>query len=289
MLYEIAAKYAILNLKGEGFIGFDAMDVIKRNNVKLFGHGEQTLMFGHGFGCDQKMWRFVTSAFQQKYKILLFDNVGAGESDTSAYDRDKYASLNGYAADIVEICHTLDLQDIIYVGHSVSAIMSVLSAIEDPKLFKKLIMIGPSPCYINDENYIGGFDLADMQSMLAYMQQDYTGWADTFAPLIMGNPNRPSLGDELAKSFCDTDSEIAKHFAQVTFLSDNRKDLPKLQTESLIMQCSDDVIAPAEVGAYVHKAIKNSTLVRLKASGHCPNLSSPLEIIEVMTDYLKAS
>jgi sigma-B regulation protein RsbQ len=263
------------------------MNVVKRNNINVFGKGEETIMFGHGFGCDQKMWRFVAPAFQQQYRIVLFDHVGAGESDLSAYDRDKYSTLHGYASDIVEICQHLDLQDVIFVGHSVSAMMGALSAIKNPRLFKKLILIGPSPCYINDGDYIGGFDRADILTMLAFMEHDYIGWADTFAPLIMGNPDHPSLGEELAKSFCDTDPDIAKHFAQVTFLSDNRPDLPKLDTESLIMQCAEDVIAPAEVGAYVHRAIKNSTLVELKATGHCPNLSSPLEIIDVMEDYLK--
>ena len=263
------------------------MDVLKRNNVHVFGKGERPLMFGHGFGCDQNMWRFVAPAFQQHCKVVLFDHVGAGESDLTAYDASKYNTLNGYATDILEICHELDLQDVVFVGHSVSAIMSVLSAIKSPDLFSKLIMIGPSPCYINDENYVGGFDRADVLSMLAYMKHDYTFWADTFAPLIMGNPDKPSLGEELIDSFCNTDPEIARHFAQVTFLSDNRPDLPKLQTESLIMQCAEDVIAPTEVGTYMHRAIPNSTLVQMKATGHCPNLSSPLEVIDIMQNYLQ--
>lgn len=265
------------------------MDVIRRNNVKLFGDGHETLMFGHGFGCDQKMWRFVTPAFQQQHQILLFDHVGAGDSDISAYDKGKYGTLNGYASDLIEICRSLELDDVIFVGHSVSAMMGILGAIRAPELFKKLILIGPSPCYINDYNYVGGFDRADVLTMLDFMDRDYFTWADTFAPLIMGNPDKPSLGEELVESFCNTDSDIAKQFARVTFLSDNRQDLPKLQTESLIMQCAEDVIAPSEVGEYVHKAIKNSSLVNLKATGHCPNLSAPLEIIDVMEDYLKAS
>jgi sigma-B regulation protein RsbQ len=262
------------------------MDVVKRNNINVFGKGEETLLFGHGYGCDQNMWRFVTPAFQQHYKIVLFDHVGAGDSDLSAYDCGKYGTLNGYADDILEICKTLDLQDVTFVGHSVSAMMGVLSAIQDPAQFKKLILIGPSPCYINDENYVGGFDKADVLSMLAFMEHDYPLWADTFAPMIMGNPDTPSLGEELAQSFCNTDPAIARHFARVTFLSDNRHDLPKLQTESLIMQCAKDVIAPDEVGSYVHKAIKNSTLVHMQATGHCPNLSAPLETIAIMEDYL---
>ncbi|GGG08023.1 alpha/beta fold hydrolase [Pontibacter amylolyticus] len=263
------------------------MDVIKRNNINISGKGEKPLVFGHGFGCDQNMWRFVTPAFQQHYKIVLFDHVGAGNSDLAAYDTVKYNTLHGYATDILEIIDTLDLQDVIFVGHSVSAMMGVLSAIKTPALFSKLILIGPSPCYINDKNYIGGFDRADILSMLAYMEHDYTLWADTFAPLIMGNPDKPSLGEELIESFCNTDPDIARHFAHVTFLSDNRQDLPKLQTEALIMQCADDIIAPEEVGNYVHKAIKNSTLVHLKATGHCPNLSAPLEVIDTMENYLQ--
>ncbi|EJF11511.1 alpha/beta fold hydrolase [Pontibacter sp. BAB1700] len=263
------------------------MDVIKRNNINISGKGEKPLVFGHGFGCDQNMWRFVTPAFQQHYKIVLFDHVGAGNSDLAAYDIVKYNTLHGYATDILEIIDTLDLQDVIFVGHSVSAMMGVLSAIKIPALFSKLVLIGPSPCYINDKNYIGGFDRADILSMLAYMDRDYTLWADTFAPLIMGNPDKPSLGEELIESFCNTDPDIARHFAHVTFLSDNRQDLPKLQTEALIMQCADDIIAPEEVGNYVHKAIKNSTLVHLKATGHCPNLSAPLEVIDTMENYLQ--
>ncbi|MCP2042657.1 alpha/beta fold hydrolase [Pontibacter sp. HSC-36F09] len=263
------------------------MDVIKRNNINISGKGEKPLVFGHGFGCDQNMWRFVTPAFQQHYKIVLFDHVGAGNSDLAAYNTVKYNTLHGYATDILEIIDFLDLQDVIFVGHSVSAMMGVLSAIKTPALFSKLILIGPSPCYINDKNYIGGFDRADILSMLEYMERDYTLWADTFAPLIMGNPDKPSLGEELIESFCNTDPDIARHFAHVTFLSDNRPDLPKLQTEALIMQCADDIIAPEEVGNYVHKAIKNSTLVHLKATGHCPNLSSPLEVIDTMENYLQ--
>jgi sigma-B regulation protein RsbQ len=263
------------------------MNVIKRNNVKVFGKGDKTLMFGHGFGCDQSMWRFVTPAFQQKYRIVLFDHVGAGNSDTAAYDKKKYSTLDGYASDIVEICKSLGLHDVIFVGHSVSAMVGVLSAIQAPTLFKKLILMGPSPCYLNDGDYSGGFERADMLTMLAFMDEDYFGWAETFAPMIIGHPNNPSLGEQLAKSFCETDADIVKHFAQVAFLSDNRPDLPKLQTEALIMQCADDIIAPAEVGAYVHHAIPNSKLVQMKATGHCPNLSAPLEVINVIENYLE--
>ncbi|MFT2008134.1 alpha/beta fold hydrolase [Pontibacter sp. 13R65] len=265
------------------------MDVLKRNHVKVFGKGQQAMVFSHGFGCDQNMWRFITPAFLTKYKIVLFDHVGAGSSDVSAYDKEKYSTLHGYAEDILQIYRELDITDSVFVGHSVGAMMGVLSSIKEPERFKKLILIGPSPCYINDEKYTGGFEYADIQSMLTFMETDYVGWAFAFAPIIMGNSNEPSLGEELAMSFCNTDFEIARHFAQVTFLSDNRLDLPLLTTHSLIMQCAEDTIAPSEVGEYLHHTIRNSTLVHLKAKGHCPNLSAPMETIETMEWYLTQS
>ncbi|WP_181305203.1 alpha/beta fold hydrolase [Rufibacter sp. XAAS-G3-1] len=263
------------------------MNPVQRNNVKIFGKGEQAMIFGHGFGCDQNMWRYITSAFQQHYKIVLFDHVGAGQSDLKAYDYTKYASLQGYANDIIEICHHLELTDPIFVGHSVGAMIGVLSAIREPDLFEKLVLIGPSPCYINHGDYLGGFDPADIHAMLEFMETDYMGWSGTFAPFIMGNPDQPSLGEELMHSFCNTNSSIAKHFARTTFLSDNRADLAHLQTKSLILQCADDMISPVEVGAFVHKNIKDSTLVQLKATGHCPHLSAPLETIKAMEAYLQ--
>ncbi|MFD1754967.1 alpha/beta fold hydrolase [Rufibacter sediminis] len=263
------------------------MHPLERNNVKIFGKGDQTMIFGHGFGCDQNMWRYITPSFQQQYRIVLFDHVGAGQSDLGAYDYTKYSSLQGYADDIIEICRHLDLTNTVFVGHSVGAMIGVLSAIQEPELFEKMVLIGPSPSYLNDGEYRGGFDLPDIHSMLEFMETDYMGWSGTFAPFIMGNPDNPSLGEELTYSFCNTDSSIAKHFARTTFLSDNRADLPHLQTKSLILQCSEDVIAPAEVGDFVHKNIKDSTLVKMKATGHCPHLSAPLETIKAIDFYLQ--
>jgi sigma-B regulation protein RsbQ len=262
------------------------MSVLKRNNVKVFGAGQQAMIFVHGFGCDQNMWRYITSRFLDTHKIVLLDNVGAGDSDTSAYDKIKYSSLNGYADDILEICRELNVYNSILVGHSVGAMIGILSAIKEPERFEKLVLIGPSPCYINDNNYIGGFDRDDVEAMLHYMETDYMSWSGTFASFIMGNTDKPSLGEELANSFCNTDSEIAKHFARVTFLSDNRPDLPYLQTKSLLLQCSQDMIAPEEVGTYLKSTIKNATLINLKATGHCPNLSAPLETIAAMETFL---
>lgn len=265
------------------------MNALIRNNVKIYGKGEQTIVFVHGFGCDQNIWRHLTAGLLANYRLVLLDQVGSGNSAHAAYDPAKYATLDGYAADILEVCHLLELRDVILVGHSVGAMISALSAIRAPELFAKLVLIGPSPCYLNlkEENYPGGFDRDDIQAMLTFMSTDYQGWANTFAPFIMGNPDSPSLGQELIESFCRTDSAIVQEFARVTFLSDNRQDLPKVNTRTLILQCSDDVIAPAEVGAYVQQALPNATLVTLSATGHCPHLSAPIETLTALETFLQ--
>jgi len=257
-----------------------------RNNVKTWGAGEQPLMFAHGFGCDQNMWRFITPAFERKYRIVLFDYVGSGKSDLTAYNSERYANLNGYAQDVLEICEALSLHDAIFVGHSVSSMIGLLAAIKRPDFFSDLILIGPSPCYINDDGYVGGFEKKDIEELLDTMDKNYIGWANFFAPAIMKNPDRPELTAELTASFCSTDPKLARQFAMTTFFSDNRKDLPKLKKPSLIMQCSDDSIAPYEVGDFVHSRLAQSTLKVLKATGHCPHMSHPEETIEVMDAYL---
>jgi sigma-B regulation protein RsbQ len=244
------------------------------------------MIFAHGYGCDQNMWRFIAPAFRDEYQVVLFDHVGAGKSDVSAYSPTRYGSLKGYAADVLEICRELDLKDAVFVGHSVSAMIGVLAAIEEPARFSKLVLIGPSPCYINDGDYIGGFSRADIEGLLESLDSNYLGWSSSMAPVIMGNPDRPELGEELANSFCRTDPEIAKHFARVTFLSDNRTDLPKLKTPSLILQCSQDVIAPEAVGRYLHRNLAGSELRILKATGHCPHLSAPEETLAGMKAFL---
>jgi sigma-B regulation protein RsbQ len=260
--------------------------VIKRNNVRVFGKGSQPMMFAHGYGCDQNMWRYVYPAFEDDYKIVLFDHVGAGNSDQSFYSIEKYSSHEGYTNDILEICHALDLENIIFVGHSVSSIIGVLAANKEPERFQHLILIGPSPRYINEEGYVGGFNQEDIEGLMEALDSNYLGWSANIAPVIMGNPKRAELGEELTNSFCRTNPDIAKQFAQVTFLSDNRKDLSFVQTPTLILQCSEDVIAPWEVGEYVSRNIKNSTFHLMNATGHCPNLSAPEETIEAIKNYL---
>jgi sigma-B regulation protein RsbQ len=261
--------------------------VRQRNNVSVFGAGTQPMIFAHGFGCDQNMWRWITPAFENDYRIVLYDHVGAGNSDLSAYQREKYSTLKGYAADLLEICAAEELSNSIFVGHSVSAMIGVLAAIQEPDRFEKLILVGPSPRYVNDGNYVGGFGREDIEGLLEFLESNYMGWAAAMAPVIMGNPDRPELGAELTGSFCRTNPEIARQFARVTFLSDNRVDLPKVRVPSLVLQCSDDPIAPHAVGEYVHANLTESEFMLLKATGHCPNLSAPQETIAAMKTYLE--
>jgi sigma-B regulation protein RsbQ len=261
-------------------------NVLARNNVKVVGHGTQPMLFAHGFGCDQNMWRFVAPAFADDYRAVLFDYVGSGHSDLEAYDEKRYSTLAGYVDDVLEICHALDLDDVIFVGHSVSSMIGVLAAIREPALFAHLILVGPSPRYINDSPYVGGFERADIEQLLDTMDKNYIGWANFLAPAIMKNPDRPELAAELTESFCSTDPTIARRFAEATFYADNRDDLEKVTIPSLILQCSDDIIAPTVVGEYVHKQLPESTLHLMQATGHCPHMSHPEETIDAIRSYL---
>ncbi len=262
------------------------MDILKKFNVNVFGKGTQPMLFAHGFGCDQHMWRFVVPAFENDYKIILFDYIGHGKSDFSAYNSSRYNTLTAYADDVLEICKALALEDVIYVGHSVSAMVGVLAANKKPTLFDKLIMIGPSPCYINEGDYHGGFTRSDIESLLNSLESNYLGWSSMMAPVIMGNADRPALGEELTNSFCRTNPEIARQFAQVTFLSDNRDDLFALSVPALILQSAEDFIAPVAVGKYVAQQVLDSELVILDANGHCPHLSAPDETVQAIQHYL---
>jgi sigma-B regulation protein RsbQ len=263
--------------------------VTRRNNIHISGNGTQPMLFAHGFGCDQNMWRYLTPAFYQDYKIILFDYVGAGKSDLSAYNPERYSSLEGYAQDVIEIIQELKLKDVIFVGHSVSSMIGLLAAIKHPEYFDRLVMVGPSPCYINDKDYKGGFERKDIEGLFDTMEKNYIGWANFLAPAIMGHADRPELGKELTESFCSTDPVIARQFAEATFFSDNRKDLSKNKIPSLLLQCSEDIIAPTEVGEYLAKNLPNSTLKVMKATGHCPHMSEPEETISLMKKYLMAS
>ncbi len=262
------------------------MNALKRNNVVIRGRGSKAMMFAHGFGCDQSMWRLVAPAFEDSHQIILFDHVGAGGSDLAAYSYEKYNTLDGYATDIIEIARELRLKDAVFVGHSVSAMIGLIAAAKVHDLFGALVLVGPSPSYINDGNYIGGFSKAQIDELLESLDSNHMGWSMTMAPLIMGNLEREELAQELANSFCRTDPEIAKHFARTTFLSDCRDILADARIPALILQCSNDVIAPQEVGEYVHRQMPNSKLVLMEATGHCPNLSAPEETIAAIKAFL---
>jgi sigma-B regulation protein RsbQ len=250
--------------------------VARRNHVVVTGRADgPVMMLANGFGCDQAMWRLVAPELGREFRLVLFDHVGSGRSDLSAWEPGRYATLDGYADDILRICQELDLREVIFVGHSVSAMMGVLAAIREPGRFRQLILVGPSPRYVDDTGYRGGFSQADIDELLDSLDSNYLGWSGAMAPVIMGNADRPELGEELADSLCRTDPEIARAFARTTFLSDNRADLAQVTVPTLILQCSKDVIAPPEVGAYVQAAIPGSTLVTLPATGHCPHLSAP--------------
>ena len=261
------------------------MTSVARNNVHVIGSGNTPMILAHGYGCDQNMWRLITPAFLERYRIILFDLVGCGRSDLRAYDRTKYGTLQGHAADVLEILRECADGPAVFVGHSVSAMIGVLAEIAQPERFSALVMIGPSPCYINDGDYVGGFTQQDIDSMLDTLDSNYLGWASAIAPTIMGAPDQPELRQELTNSFCATDPEIAKHFAHVTFRSDNRSDLPKVQARSLIIQCSDDIIAPIAVGEYMHAVMPRSTLSIVQNIGHCPHLSAPGDIVRMIHEF----
>ena len=263
------------------------MTAVQRNNVIEHGRPDaRPMLLAHGFGCDQNMWRFVWPAFAADHRVVLFDHVGAGDSDLTAFDRDRYATLDGYAQDLLEICRELDLRDVVFVGHSVASMMGVLAAAAEPDRFGALVLVGPSPRYIDDGDYTGGLTREDIEGLLDSMDSNYLGWSSTMAPVIMGNGERPELGEELTSSFCATDPDIARQFARTTFMSDNRADLARVTTPSLVVQCSDDPIAPEAVGAYVARELADSRYVQLDATGHCPNLSAPEETVAAIRAFL---
>lgn len=267
-----------------------SVDVLRRNNVAVSGVPDaRPIVFAHGFGCSQEMWRAVAPRFESDHRVVLFDAVGAGHSDLASYDPVKYDSLHGYAADVLELLEALELRDVVFVGHSVAAMVGVLAATRDPSRFGALVLVGPSPRYLADAeaDYEGGFEQADIEGMLDALDANYMGWSEAMAPMIMGNGERPELALELTESFCSVDPEIARHFARVTFLSDNRRDLSAVSTPTLVLQCSDDVIAPTNVGRYVHQQVSGSRFVELSATGHCPNLSAPDELTGEIRAFLR--
>ncbi len=262
------------------------MNILQRNNVRVLGNGSHVLMFGHGYGCDQTMWNAIVPAFLDDYMIILFDYVGAGGSDASAYDVERYSTLRGYAQDVLDICHTLSIWPVTFVGHSVSAMIGALAAIMEPERFANLVMIGGSPCYLNEADYKGGFDEEDLNMLLNMLESNYEGWSTKMAPVIAGNPDKPEVAAKFARTLGLADRAIAKNFARVTFLSDNRGELPRLTTRTLILMSEEDIIAGDEVGRYMHRNVRDSRFEMLNAKGHLPHVSAPGVVIEAIQDFL---
>lgn len=264
------------------------MQVLTRNNITISGRGTQPMLFAHGFGCDQRMWKLVAPEFEDDFKVILFDYVGLGRSDMASYDPEKYRSLDGFADDIIDVCRELELRDVVLVCHSVSSMIGILAAKREPQFFSKLILIGPSPRYLNDSPYVGGFEREDIVGLLDLMDRNYVGWSQALAANVMKNPERPELTEDLADVFCSTDPRVARTFAEATFFADNRQDIEGFDIPSLVLQCSDDSIAPDEVGHYVQEHIAHGTYRKLAATGHCPQLSHPEELVAAMREYLEA-
>ena len=264
-----------------------AAPALRRNNVQIHGDGPRTLVFAHGFGCDQHMWRLLAPHFASRYRTVLFDLTGSGASDLSAYDRARHGTLHGHAQDLLDVIGATTDGPVVFVGHSVSAMIGALAEIADPSRFEAQVMIGPSPCYVNDGDYVGGFTRGDIDGLLETLESNYLGWSSTMAPAIMGAPGQPELGVELTYSFCRTDPEIAKHFARVTFLSDHRADMARIAQPTLILQCSDDIIAPLAVGEYLQRTIPGSELRIIENVGHCPHLSAPGASADAMDEFLR--
>ncbi len=263
-------------------------DVLRRHAVRVTGNTDgRPMVFLHGFGCDQTLWRFVAPAFEADHRVVTLDYVGAGNSDRSAYDPEKYASLDGYAADVLDICRALDLRDVVLVAHSVSAMVAVLASIAEPDRFGELVFVSPSPRYLDDlPDYHGGFSEADIDGLLQMLDVNSMGWAAFLAPIVMGNPDRPDLASDLETTFCSIDPIMARQFAKVTFLADNRADLPKVTIPSLVIQCKEDAVASMDVGLYVHREVPNSAFRVIEATGHCPHVSHPAATVATIRDYL---
>lgn len=265
------------------------MSRAEQHRVHLLGPTDgQPMVFAHGFGCDQNMWRLLVPHFVHDYRIVLFDHAGSGHCDPSVHDPVRHSTLQGYADDVVELCRELELRDVVLVGHSVSSMIGALAAIGAPELFDALVMVGPSPRYIDEDGYRGGFSRSDIDELLTSLDSNYLGWSSVMAPVIMGRPDRPELGQELEESFCRTDPQIARQFARTTFLADNRADLAAVTTPTLVLQCTDDVIAPVSVGEYCRDRLPSATMTLLQATGHCPHLSEPEQTATAIRQFLIA-
>lgn len=262
------------------------MDIIKRNNVTIIEGDGPTIIYAHGFGCNKDMWRGITSEFEGKYRQVLFDYVGSGQSDLSAFDVDKYSKISGYTQDILDVCEALKLtSDVIFVGHSVSCSAGILASLIKPDLFRCLILVGPTPCFLNQSpEYLGGFESEDLEELLALMDQNFIGWANYLAPVVAGSEY--GISGELSESFCSTDPLTAKIFARTTFFADNRAEFKKIVCPSLILQHKEDALVPLNVGSFMQKTMANNTYMELNVKGHCAHMSHPNLVVAAIDRYL---
>ena len=262
------------------------MSATARNNVRWSRSEGPPLIFAHGYGCDQAMWRHIEPCFEGSHRTILYDLTGCGKSEVSAYDFERHATLEGHADDLLEICRELGVNGATVVSHSVGCTIATLASLRAPDIISKMIMVCPSPSFINEGSYVGGFTRADIDELLEFLDSNFLGWSRHMAPVLMGAPERPELAEELRNSFCQTDPEVAKHFAAVTFLADHREEFARLQSPALIVQCSRDTLAPVGVGEWLHRAIKGSKLAIIDASGHCPHLSAPEMTLAAIAPFL---
>jgi sigma-B regulation protein RsbQ len=292
MLPPLASQLAIgqpLTTRDQPVLSAQGAEIMRRNHVRIIGDGKPPLLLCNGFGCSQQIWNYLLPTLTRTHQVICFDQVGAGESDCSAYDLLKYATLEGYAQDVVEICQVLDLREAILVGHSAGAMIGLLAAVQAPQHFAKAVLLAASPYYVNEPGYYGGFERADVLEVLASMESNYYGWASQFADLLIGPGYANSVGEELTSYFCQADSAITRQFAHVAYLADSRAVLPRLRLPTLLVQCSDDVAVPAEVGEYLVAHLPHAQLVTLAATGHCPHLSAPLETLAAMQPFLQVA
>ena len=260
-----------------------------RNNVQLLGRGDKILVLAHGFGCDQNMWRFLLPGLLDRYRVVLFDYVGSGQSDPHAFTVERYSTLEGYAQDLNEIYGAFDLQEISFVGHSVSATIGMIAAANDPGRFSDLALICPSPCFINDPpDYHGGFEREDIADLLDLLDKNYIGWASHLAPIVMGLKTGDPLVAELSGSMCSTDPLIARTFAKATFLSDYRHLLPRVEHPALMLQSATDALAPPEVGEYMHAHMPSSRLRVIDAEGHCLHMTHPDAVLRELRAFVRS-
>lgn len=264
------------------------MSVLQRHNVNRSGAGGgRPLIFAHGYGCDQNVWQPVASALAADHEVVLYDCAGCGMADPTVYDPVRHATLEGHADDLIAICEAAELDRPVLMAHSVGTMIGVLAAQRRPHLFDSLVLLAPSPSYLNDGDYVGGFERDDIDRLLDTLDSNHFGWARMMAPVIMGNLDRPELAGALGDSFCRMDPAVARHFARVTFLADHRNALAEVPVPSLLLQCSDDDLAAPSIGEYLARRMPDSELVHLAATGHCPHMSAPAEVVQTVAGFLR--